>query len=683
MRFVIRPWSFTVGMLSAFVLSRAASGQTPQLINYQGRLLDGTNLVNGSVGLSLRLFDAASGGTKLYEDSNTVAVADGLYSTLIGDNTTFGNLQAALENSNVWVEVAVDDAALSPRERLVAAAYAVKSRATEIFTGAVGDGQISTNVARLNGTNQTFSGTVNFSSTSNTFTGTFSGNGEAITNLDADVLIVKQPVVVGWGQNNNGQAVAPAGLTSVVAIAAGFYHSLALLPDGTVMAWGRNDKGQTNVPATATGVVAIAAGENHNLVLRSDGRVIAWGSSIATAVPVAATGVVAIAGGAFHSIAARSDGAVVAWGDNSYGQTAVPATATGVVAVASGYAHSLALRSDGNVVAWGAGTTTSGNPHHGQSIVPAAATGVVAIAAGSYHSLALRSDGVIVAWGYNNAGQTNVPTNATGVVEIKAGLYNSLALRSDGSVMVWGNNTYGQTNLPVGLTGVVAIAAGGNHCLALRPDRAEAHMVFMNRDNTFTGDNSFTGNTSFMGSNSLAGTTVLSGTISLTGTTTVIGTFLGSPPYIKVAETQPSGTDAGGNNATTNNFRNLNNELADTHNLANLFGGNVALQPGTYQCRISAPAYRVDEHQIRLRVVNGATLLYGTSEFSDDTLSPGVQSRSQIDGQFTLAATTTLTVQHSTALVKTLNGLGLAASAAWTDSAPYEVYTVAEFWKIK
>ena len=61
--------------------------EVPPLINYQGRLLDGTNLVNGSVALSLQLYDDASAGALLYEDSNQVAVVDGLYSTLIGDDT--------------------------------------------------------------------------------------------------------------------------------------------------------------------------------------------------------------------------------------------------------------------------------------------------------------------------------------------------------------------------------------------------------------------------------------------------------------------------------------------------------------------------------------------------------------------------------------------------------------------
>src|SRR5450830_1351790 len=51
--------------------------------------------------------------------------------------------------------------------------------------------------------------------------------------------------VVAWGQNYSGQTAVPAGLSGVTAIAAGWYHSLALRSDGTVVAWGRNDEGET------------------------------------------------------------------------------------------------------------------------------------------------------------------------------------------------------------------------------------------------------------------------------------------------------------------------------------------------------------------------------------------------------------------------------------------------------
>ena len=44
--------------------------------------------------------------------------------------------------------------------------------------------------------------------------------------------------------------IVPVGLSGIVAIAAGDYHSLALRTDGRVIAWGANvfGYGQTNVP---------------------------------------------------------------------------------------------------------------------------------------------------------------------------------------------------------------------------------------------------------------------------------------------------------------------------------------------------------------------------------------------------------------------------------------------------
>src|ERR1035437_102550 len=61
----------------------------------------------------------------------------------------------------------------------------------------------------------------------------------------------------------------------------GTVFSLSLGPHrlaGTVVAWGRNVEGQTNVPAGLSGVVtAIAAGYYHTVALKTNGTVGAWG----------------------------------------------------------------------------------------------------------------------------------------------------------------------------------------------------------------------------------------------------------------------------------------------------------------------------------------------------------------------------------------------------------------------
>lgn len=113
------------GILGIWMTLASASAQVPQHINYQGRLVNGTNLVNGEVNLSLRLFAGSSGGLPLFEDSNTVTVVDGLYSTLLGDQTNAGQFASALTNAQVWVEVVVNGTTLAPREKLASVAYAL------------------------------------------------------------------------------------------------------------------------------------------------------------------------------------------------------------------------------------------------------------------------------------------------------------------------------------------------------------------------------------------------------------------------------------------------------------------------------------------------------------------------------------------------------------------------------
>jgi hypothetical protein len=112
-------------MVLAVMHAQQARGQAPQLINYQGRLVNGGVLVNQPVAIQLRLYDAPTNGTLLYEDSNTVTVVDGLYSTYLGDGTVQGSLADALTNAAVYVEAVVDGVVLTPRDRLVSVAYAL------------------------------------------------------------------------------------------------------------------------------------------------------------------------------------------------------------------------------------------------------------------------------------------------------------------------------------------------------------------------------------------------------------------------------------------------------------------------------------------------------------------------------------------------------------------------------
>jgi alpha-tubulin suppressor-like RCC1 family protein len=168
------------------------------------------------------------------------------------------------------------------------------------------------------------------------------------------LALLENGTVMAWGENNYGQLgdgdfnssympVVVSSLSNVRSIAAGLHHSLALLEDGTVMAWGRNDYGQfgidtsnasSSVPVAVPGlsnVRSIAAGSFHSLALLEDGTVMAWGYSADRRLgvtyspigPVVVSGLAnvrSIAAGGSHSLALLENGTVMAWGRNNDGQ---------------------------------------------------------------------------------------------------------------------------------------------------------------------------------------------------------------------------------------------------------------------------------------------------------------------------------------------------------------------------
>jgi alpha-tubulin suppressor-like RCC1 family protein len=79
--------------------------------------------------------------------------------------------------------------------------------------------------------------------------------------------MLSNSTVVAWGDNTYGQTNVPAGLSNVVAIAAGDFHSYALLTNGTISRWGDDSYGQLDAPLNLTNVIAVASGNYHGLAL--------------------------------------------------------------------------------------------------------------------------------------------------------------------------------------------------------------------------------------------------------------------------------------------------------------------------------------------------------------------------------------------------------------------------------
>ncbi|MES2923456.1 MAG: immunoglobulin domain-containing protein [Verrucomicrobiota bacterium] len=367
-----------------------------------------------------------------------------------------------------------------------------------------------------------------------------------------------------------------AAQSGITAIAAADYHTVALKNDGSVVAWGPSgilydpytdtysdypspDYGQTTVPAGLSGVTALAAGGFHTVALvipiapaittpptsqtvnagnSASFTVVATGSPLnyqwrkdgtdisgATAATYSVGDVFGHAG-SYTVVVSNPLGSVTSTppavltvtgnvpviGTPPMSQTVTAGQSVGFTVAATGYALSYQWRKDGTNISGATGATYTlgnawfsdagsytvvvsnyvgsvtstpaavmtvsaalpksmvawGNNTYGQTTAPVEAqSGVTAIAAGRDHTVVLKNDGSVVAWGDNWSGQTTVPVAAqSGVTAIAAGDYHTVALKNDGSVVAWGRTS---TTVPVAAqSGVTAIAAGYDHTVAVK-----------------------------------------------------------------------------------------------------------------------------------------------------------------------------------------------------------------------
>lgn len=342
------------------------------------------------------------------------------------------------------------------------------------------------------------------------------------------------------GSNTPVEVVGiPTPVATPVAIAAGAFHSCALFSDGTMQCWGHNADGELGIgsnvnpisaPRPVVGIstaVAIAAGGYHTCAVLSDGTVRCWGhnsndqlgndSTQDSNVPVPLPGIstaVAVTAGAYHTCALLSDGTVQCWGFNHdgewgdgstcgavgepvclyFGHAVVRGLPTPATAIAGGIGagllglaqlggfHNCALLSDGTVHCWGHNADGAlGNGSNQDSPLPVTVAQIstaTAMAAGAYHSCALLAAGPpghIECWGHNADGElgngsnqsSNVPVPVAGIstaTAVAAGGYHTCAVLSagpPGQIRCWGHNADGElgdgstngSNLPVIVSG--------------------------------------------------------------------------------------------------------------------------------------------------------------------------------------------------------------------------------------
>ena len=113
--------------LAALLTALPLTAQVPSLINYQGRLTDGSgNPVTGTRTMAVSLYDAASGGNLTYSETiGTVAVANGTYSFQFGAS---GNGIVSTLSGQDYLTLTVNGTEETTRARLLAVPYALKAK---------------------------------------------------------------------------------------------------------------------------------------------------------------------------------------------------------------------------------------------------------------------------------------------------------------------------------------------------------------------------------------------------------------------------------------------------------------------------------------------------------------------------------------------------------------------------
>jgi ribosomal protein S6E (S10) len=138
---------FTAGLL---LLADVSGGRlhaaAPREINYQGKLANTAGVpLTGSHSIKFEIFDDPAAGASLWPGGEThvLSVDKGVFSARIG--SVGGGIPASVfqGSGDRWLQISVDGSALSPRQKMVSAPFALSLAAGSIGTDEIADGSVS------------------------------------------------------------------------------------------------------------------------------------------------------------------------------------------------------------------------------------------------------------------------------------------------------------------------------------------------------------------------------------------------------------------------------------------------------------------------------------------------------------------------------------------------------------
>ncbi len=133
-----------ITFFTAIGITASPQNAVPLLINYQGELRSPTTgepVPDGSYEMLFRIYDAESGGTRLWQgahstlNGNPVQVTDGIFHAILGSGE--GNvLDTSIFNAaDRWLEIRVGLETLTPRQKITSVAYSIAAEDSRLLGG--------------------------------------------------------------------------------------------------------------------------------------------------------------------------------------------------------------------------------------------------------------------------------------------------------------------------------------------------------------------------------------------------------------------------------------------------------------------------------------------------------------------------------------------------------------------
>jgi len=116
------------------VRTERTSKAVPGQLNYQGYLADAadSSAVTATLEMTLRLFDAESGGSEVWSETHpAVQVSGGLFQVFLGSRTPFPD--GLFDGTPLWLQTELGPQILAPRKPLVSTAYSHRANSAEML----------------------------------------------------------------------------------------------------------------------------------------------------------------------------------------------------------------------------------------------------------------------------------------------------------------------------------------------------------------------------------------------------------------------------------------------------------------------------------------------------------------------------------------------------------------------